>query len=102
MKVWHHFICGRLVLILDTSEVMKKRALFLYGIKKGPKINVGRWINENIRHVIQTCSGDIPHPTLLIELIVSHGINDIGYEVLQPKSLLNQRAIEQIMTLELR
>ena len=36
MKVWHHFICSRLVPTLDTSEVMKDRALLLYGIKKGP------------------------------------------------------------------
>ena len=44
MKVWHHFICGRLVPTLHTLEVTKEKTLLLFGIKKGLKINVGWWI----------------------------------------------------------
>ena len=33
-------------------EVMKDKALLLYGIKKSLKINVGGWIHSNIRHAI--------------------------------------------------
>ena len=51
MKVWHHFICGQLVPTLHTSEVTKKRVLLLYGIRKGLKINITRWVNSNIRHL---------------------------------------------------
>ena len=100
MKVWHHFMCGRLVLTLHTSEVKKERAPFLFGIKKGLKINVGQWIQENIHDAIQTGTDDILYPTLLTELIASHGIKTTGHEVLQPKSSLNQRAIKWIITME--
>ena len=102
MKVWHHFICSQLIPTLHTLEVMKERALLLYGIKKSLKINVGGWISVNIHHAIQQGSDGILHPTLLIELIVSHGINTIGHEVLQPKSPPSPKAIEWIVTLELR
>ena len=71
MKVWHHFIYGRLAPTMHTSKVTKKRAMLLYGIQKGLKINVGRWINSNIRHTIRQGSGGIPHPTLLTKLIAS-------------------------------
>ena len=100
MKVWHDFICGRLVPTLHTSEVTKKRALPLYGIKKGLKINVGRCNISNIRHTIQQGYRGIPHPTLLTELIMSQDIDTTGQEVLQPKSPLNPKAIERIVTLE--
>ena len=53
MKGWHHFICGRLMPTMHTSEVTKGRALLLYGIQKGLKINVGRWVKSNIHHTIQ-------------------------------------------------
>ena len=52
MKVWHHFICGRLVPKMHTSEVTKEKAMLFYVIQKGIKINVGWWINSNIRHTI--------------------------------------------------
>ena len=41
------------------------------------------------------------HPPLT-ELITSHRIDTIGHEVLQPKGPLNPKAIEHIVTLELR
>ena len=95
MKVWHHFICGRVVPTLYTSEVTKERASLLYRIKKGMKINVGRWINSNICHTIQQGSGGIPHPTLLIELITSQSIDTAGEEVLQPKSPFNPKGDQE-------
>ena len=71
-------------------------------VKKGLKINVGGWINANIRHAIRQGFGGIPHPMLLIKLIASHDINTISQKVLQPKAPFNPKAIEWIMTLELR
>ena len=47
-------------------------------------------------------SEGIPHPTLLIELIASRGIDTRGAEILQPKGLLHQKVIERIMVHELR
>ena len=76
--------------------------MLLYGISKGLKINVGRWINSNNGHTVRQGSGGILHPTLLTELIASHGIDTTGHEVLQPKGPLNPKAIECIVTLELR
>ena len=80
---------------MHTLEVTKELAVLIYGIQKGLKINVGRWINYNISHTVRKDSGDIP-------LITSHGIDTTGHEVLQPKGSLNLKAIERIVTLELR
>ena len=52
MKVWHHFICARLVPTMHLSEVTKERAALLYAIQTGKKINVSRWIQHNINHAI--------------------------------------------------
>ena len=102
MKVWHHFIYARLPPTMHLSEVTKEQAVLLYGIQKGLKINVGRWIQSNISHTIRQGSRGIPHPTLPTELITSYGIDTTGSKVLQPKGSLNQRAIECIITQELR
>ena len=101
-KVWHHFIGGRVMSTMHTSEVTKEWAMLLYGIKKGLKINVGGWINSNICHTISQRSEGIPYPTLLMELIASHGIDTIGQEVLKPKDPLDPKAIECIVTLKVR
>ena len=69
MKVWHHFICARLTPTMHLLKVTKERAVLLYGIQMGLKINVGRWIQSNISHTIYQSSGGIPHPTLLTKLI---------------------------------
>ena len=76
--------------------------MLLYRIQKGLKINVGGWINSNICHTIRQGSRGIPHLTLLMELITSQGIDTTGEEVLQPKSPFNPKAIERIVTLEVR
>ena len=102
MKVWHHFICGRLMPTMHTSKVTKERAMLLYRIQMGLKINVGGWINSNIRHTVRHGSGGIPYPTLLMELIAYHEIDTTGQEVLQLKGSLNPKTIEHIVTLELR
>ena len=83
-------------------EVTKKRAALLYVIFMGKKINVGRWVQHNINHAIRQGFGGSPHPTLLTELIASHGIDTGGAEILQPKGSLHQKAIKRIMVHELR
>ena len=67
---------------MHLSEVTKEHAALLYDILIEKKINVGWWIQNNITHAIRQGSGGIPHPTLLIELIASYGINTEGSEVL--------------------
>ena len=83
---------------MHLSEVTKERAVLLYGIQKGLKINVGRWIQSNISRTVSQDSEGIPHPTLLTELIALYGIDTTCFEVLQPKGSLNQRSIECIIT----
>ena len=63
---------------MHLSEVTKEQAVLLYGIQMGLKINVARWIQANINHAIRQGSGGIPHPTLLTELIIAHGIDTMG------------------------
>ena len=76
--------------------------MLLYGIQMGLKINVGGWINSDICHTIRQGLGGIFHPTLIIELIASHGINTTNHEVLQAKGASNPKAIERISSLDLR
>ena len=71
MKIWHHFVCARLVPTTRLTEATRDRSLLVYGIKKGLTINVGRWISCNIQHAAQNVSKGIPHPTLITELIAS-------------------------------
>ena len=87
---------------MHTSEVTKERVMLLYDIQKGLKINVGSLINSNICHTSQKGSGGIPHLILLMELIVSQGIDTTGQEVLQAKGPFNLKAIERVVTLEVR
>ena len=37
MKVWHHFICARLMPTMHLSEITKERAALLYAILRGKK-----------------------------------------------------------------
>ena len=53
MKVLHHFIFAKLTPTMHLSEITRERAILLYGIQKGLKINVGRWIQSNISHIVQ-------------------------------------------------
>ena len=76
--------------------------MLLYGIQMGLKINMGGQINSNIRHTIRQGSCGIPHPTLITELIASHGMDTTYHEVLQPNGSLNPKAIERISSLDLR
>ena len=87
---------------MHLSEVTIERVVLLCGIQMGLKINVGQWVQSNISHAIRQGSGGIPHPTLLTELIVAHGIDTTGAEVLQTKGSLNQKAIERFIIAELR
>ena len=78
MKIWHHFICARLMPTTHLTEVTKEWTLTLYGIKKGLSINVGHWISGNIRHVAQNLSLGILHLTLITELIAIVGLSTLG------------------------
>ena len=102
LRVWHHFICARLVPTKHLSEVTKERAALLYAILTGQRINVGRWIQHNLNSAVGQGSGGIPHPTLLTELIASQGIPTEGTEILQPKGPLNQKGIERILIHDIR
>ena len=90
------------MLTMHLSEVTKERAVFLYAILMGKKINVGRWVQHNINHAIRQGFKGSPHPTLLTELIASHGIDTVGAEILQPKGPLHRKGIKHIMIHELR
>ena len=41
IKIWHHFICARLVPTSHLTEVSRERVLLLYAIVKNLSINVG-------------------------------------------------------------
>ncbi|MCQ7926300.1 hypothetical protein NP234_24245, partial [Salmonella enterica] len=96
MKVWHHFLCARLVPTSHLTDVNKDRAVLLWAIKIGKIFNVGNWIAENISYAANNLTVGLPFPTLINELIAAAGIDTVGDEVLQPKKPLNERAIFRI------
>ena len=49
-------------------------------------INVGQWIAGNSRHLTQSLSPGLLHPTLLTKLFAANGLDTTGEEVLQLKA----------------
>ena len=92
MKIWHHFIYARLIPTTHLTEVTHDRGLLLYGIAKNLSINVGQWINGNIKYLTHNLSLGLPYPTLLTELFVANGLDTTREEILQPKGPLNYMA----------
>ena len=64
------------------TEVMRDRALLLYGIKKGLTINVGQWISGNIIYATQNVSIGTSHPKLVTDLIVGVSMSTLSQEIL--------------------
>ena len=100
MKIWHHFICARLMPTTHLTEVTRDRALLLSSIKKGLTINVGHWILGNIIHAAKNVSIGIPHLTLVTELIATVGVSTLNQEILHLKNPLNRKAIAWITRAE--
>ena len=49
-KIWHYFICAKLLPTTNHSVVMKSRAALIYAILKDMKIDVGLIIQHSIIH----------------------------------------------------
>ena len=82
MKIWHHLLCARLCPTSHLMEVTRERALMLYAIAKGLSINVGLWISSNIRHMTNNVNLDLPHLTLITELIAAAGLSTFDQKML--------------------
>ena len=49
-KIWHYFVCAKLLPLTNFSAIMKNRAALVYAIQKKKKINIGLIIQNSIIH----------------------------------------------------
>ena len=49
-KIWHYFVCAKLLPTTNFSVVMKHRAAFVYAIMKKKKLDIGLIIQNFIIH----------------------------------------------------
>ena len=53
-KIWHYFVCAKLLPTTNFSAVTKNRAAFVYTIQKKKKLDIGLIIQNSIIHGFQT------------------------------------------------
>ena len=70
-EVWFYFLNLVLLLSKDLSTIRKEKALLLYAILKGYKMNVGNIIETSIlNYYHNNYRGLIPHPTTITRLCI--------------------------------
>ncbi|GMN19116.1 hypothetical protein TIFTF001_039725 [Ficus carica] len=84
MKVWFNFINVRLYPTSHVSECSRERALALFAIAKGMRMNVGAIINAAILYASNIDNVALPFPSLLTALFEKAGINTKDNSVCKP------------------
>ena len=86
VKIWHYFICAKLLPTTNHSAVMKSRATLIYAILMDMKIDVGLIIQRFIIHGFEKGIQGFPHPHLITNLCVNAGVKwNVKEEVQKPK-----------------
>lgn len=66
VKAWYSFICANLMPIRHQNDVTKDRAVLLFGIVTGKRVDVGRIIYSSItRYLMGGTSGVISHASMI-------------------------------------
>ena len=73
-KIWHYFVCTKLLPITNHSVVMKSREALVYAILKDMKIDVGLIIQHLIIHGFEKGIQGFPHPHLITDLCTNAGV----------------------------
>ena len=73
-KIWHYFVCAKLLPTTNFSAIMKNRAAFIYAIQKKKKLDIGLIIQNSIIHGFQTAIQGFAHPYLITELCQQAGV----------------------------
>lgn len=84
-KAWYAYICAKLMPCTHVSDVTKERAVLLYSIVKGMKMDVGLIIQQSILRAARggTTRG-LPHPSLICALCTKFGVRWKSDEMIQP------------------
>ena len=73
-KIWHYFMCAKLLHIMNHSDVMKSIATLVYAILKRKKIDVGLIIQHLIIHGFEKGIQGFPHPHFITKLCKDAGV----------------------------
>lgn len=97
-KAWLSFIGAKLKPVTHYSDVNKDRAILLYAIVTGKSIDVGRIIQQSIRHSRRaSTTGGLGHPSLITALCREAGVTwQQDEELLHPKSLIHKNFIARL------
>lgn len=83
-KAWYAFICAKLMPCTHVSHVTRERAVLLYSIIKGYKINVGHLILQSVLRASRgSTTGGLPHPSLICVLCAKFGVKWKSDEMIQ-------------------
>ena len=87
-KVWFYFISSVLMPSKDLSAMRKEKAILLYALLNGYKINVGKIIEKSILgYSERKCRGMIPHPAIITRLCIRGGVEEEwGIEETYPRA----------------
>ncbi|GMN23245.1 hypothetical protein TIFTF001_040425 [Ficus carica] len=96
IKVWFNFINGRLYPTTHVSECSRERALALFAIASGMRMNVGAIINATILHAANINNVALPFSSLLTALFEKAGINTMDNSVCRPIQALDPNDIVRI------
>ena len=96
MKVWFNFITARLYPTTHVSECTRERALALFAIATGMRMNVGAIINATILHAASINNVALPFPSLLTALFEKAGIDTTDNAICRPIRALDPNGIVRI------
>ena len=75
-KFWFYFLYSVLIPSKHVCIVRQDKAILLYAILKGYKINFGKIIEKSIPdYHSNNFFGHIPHPSIIIHLCIKRGVN---------------------------
>ena len=73
-KIWHYFVCAKLLPTTNHSAIMKSIVALVYAILKNMKIDVGLIIQHSIIHGFEKGIQRFSHPHLITELCNNVGV----------------------------
>ena len=96
-KIWHYFICAKLLPTTNHSTVMKSRAALIYAILKDMKIDVGLIIQHSIIHGFEKGIQGFPHPYLITNLCANARVKwNAKEEVRKLKGVIDDSVVVKI------
>ena len=96
-KIWHYFICAKLLPTTNHSAVMKSRAALIYAILKDMTIDVELIIQHSIIHGFEKGIQGFPHPHLIIDLCANAGVKwNVKEEVRKSKGVIDDLVVVKI------